>query len=197
MTPSARAALFAGAALLAAAAVAAVAIGTASRPGPGSVTIGGPFALLDGQGRTVTERDFRGRWMLVYFGYTHCPDICPTTLANIADAIGRLPPAQRQAIAPIFITVDPARDTPATVTTYAHAFSPAIAGLSGSADAIAAVERAYHVYAARHDEPGGGYAMDHSSVLYLMRPDGQFAGVIAADQPGAAMARDLSARLAG
>ena len=144
----------------------------------GGVAIGGPFSLVDSGGKTVTDRDFRGRFMLVYFGYTHCPDACPTTLNDIALALDKLPEAARARVVPIFITVDPQRDTPSTMGDYTAAFSPAIVGLSGSAQAVGAAEAAYHVYAQRHDLPHGGYAMDHSSIVYVMGPDGGFIGVI-------------------
>ena len=113
------------------------------------VGIGGPFALHDGDGRVVTDQDFRGRYMLVYFGYTYCPDICPATLSILSSALDKLPPDERAQVAPIFITVDPDRDTPAVVKTYVAAFHPSIIGLSGSESEIAAVEKIYRVYAAR------------------------------------------------
>jgi protein SCO1/2 len=153
------------------------------RPGGGSragggVQIGGPFALVNGAGKTVTDRDFRGRFMLVYFGYTHCPDVCPTTLSDMASAMDKLPKASRARVAPVFITVDPARDTPALIGDYAQAFGSEIVGLTGSDAAVAAAEAAYHVYAAKHPLAHGDYGMDHSSIMYVMGPDGGFLGVI-------------------
>lgn len=155
------------------------------------VTIGGPFRLIDSHGQVLTDRDFRGRFMLVYFGYTHCPDACPTTLSDEAAALDTLPRADRAKTAPIFITVDPARDTPAIMGEYAHAFAPDFIGLTGSEQAITAAERAYHVYAARHPLKGGDYAMDHSSIIYVMGPDGVFRGVIEDNDKPAEMARAL------
>jgi len=146
--------------------------------GGGGVQIGGPFALLNGAGKTVTDRDFHGRFMLVYFGYTHCPDVCPTTLSDMATAVEKLPTASRARVVPVFITVDPARDTPAIIGDYAQAFGSEMVGLTGSDAAVAAVEAEYHVYAAKHPLAHGDYGMDHSSIMYLMGPDGGFLGVI-------------------
>ena len=160
---------------------------------PSLVAIGGPFALQDGSGKTVTDRDFLGRYALVYFGYTHCPDVCPTTLSDIAGALDKLPAADRAQLVPVFITVDPARDTPAVMGDYAHAFGPSFVGLTGSPEAIAAVEQEYHVYAAKHPLAHGDYAMDHSSVLYVMGPDGVFLGVINDGAKPAELAQRLRA----
>jgi protein SCO1/2 len=157
----------------------------------GAPAIGGPFALQDGAGRTVTDRAFRGRWMLVYFGYTHCPDACPTTLNDLATALATLPPASRARLAVVFITVDPDRDTPRLTAEYARAFDPGFVGLSGSSAAVAAAERAYHVYAARVPLKGGDYAMAHSSVIYVMDPRGRFAGVLPDNLPP----HELAARI--
>ena len=141
----------------------------------GEARIGGPFTLTDQYGKTGTDHDFRGRFMLVYFGYTNCPDVCPTTLAVMADALDKLKGADR--IVPIFITIDPARDTPKVLALYLKAFGPRFVGLTGSDTAIAAVSRAYGVYAAKRDLKGGGYSMDHSSRIVLMGPDGKFVAV--------------------
>jgi protein SCO1/2 len=157
------------------------------------VEIGGPFALQNGDGATVRDRDFRGRYMLVYFGYTHCPDVCPTTLSDMASAMDKLPAAARSRVVPIFVTVDPARDTPQIIGDYARAFGPEFVGLTGSADAIASAEQEYHVYAAKHPLEHGDYAMDHSSVLYVMGPDGGFLGVITDGAKPAEIAQRLIA----
>jgi protein SCO1/2 len=140
-----------------------------------AMRIGGPFALENGTGQVVTDRSFRGKYMLVYFGYTYCPDACPTMLQSLANALDVLGPKADQ-VAPIFITVDPARDTPAAMKRYTEAFSPRLVGLTGTPEEIARVTREYRVYAAKHvTGPGpNDYAMDHSSVLYLMGPDGRF-----------------------
>lgn len=141
--------------------------------------IGGPFTLVGADGKTVTDRDFRGKWMLVYFGYTFCPDICPTTLNNIAQALVQLR-GHADALVPIFITVDPARDTPKVIGDYVKAFDPRIRGLTGSEAQTAAVAQEYHVYYAKQPGSGNGndYLIDHSSFLYLMNPQGKFVKVM-------------------
>jgi len=160
----------------------------------GGVSIGGAFTLTDQDGRTRTDRDFRGRWLLVYFGYTYCPDTCPTTLQEIADAFRKLGPGSRDVV-PVFITIDPARDRPAVLRKYLAAFGPEFVGLTGTPGQIAAVAHAYRVYYARHPLPGGGYAVDHASAIYLMAPDGRFASLLD-DQRGArGLAQELAARL--
>ena len=155
------------------------------------VTIGGPFHLVDGQGHAVTDKDFRGRFMLVYFGYTHCPDACPTTLSDLSSAIDKLPQADRARLVPLFITVDPERDTPDTIGEYAQAFGPAFIGLTGSAAEIAQAEAEYHVYAKKHPLKHSDYAMDHSSIIYVMGPDGAYRGVIPDNAKPALMAEML------
>ncbi len=160
-------------------------------PQPERVVVGGPFQLLDGGGHTVTDRDFRGRWMLIYFGYTHCPDACPTTLSDLASAIDKLPAADRAQVAPLFITVDPARDTPAVMGNYAHAFGAEFTGLTGSDEQIAAAERGFRVFAQKHPLKGNDYAMDHSSVIYVMGPTGNLAGLLDTGMKPAEMAQRL------
>jgi protein SCO1/2 len=155
--------------------------------------VGGPFTLVDANGRQVTDRDFRGKYMLIYFGYTYCPDVCPTTLNEVAAALDQLG-GRADRIEPIFITVDPKRDTPAVVKQYVAAFTPRLIGLTGSDEQIAKVAQEYRVYYAEHRTGPGqnDYTMDHSSVLYLMGPDGKFVAPIRADADGAQMAADLS-----
>ncbi len=154
--------------------------------------VGGPFVLEDGNGKPVTDRDFRGKYMLIYFGYTFCPDVCPTTLNEVATALDHLGPKAAR-LQPIFITVDPKRDTPDVVKQYAAAFTPRLVGLTGSPEQIAAAAKAYRVYYAEHRTGPGpnDYSMDHSSILYLMGPDGQFIAPIRADEDGAQMATDI------
>ncbi len=161
------------------------------RAQPTAPEIGGPFALTDGSGRHVTDRDFAGNWRLVYFGYTHCPDACPTTLGDLGAALDKLPAASRQHVRVLFVTVDPARDTPAVMGAYTRAFGPEFVGLTGTAAELAPVEESFHVYARRHDLKGGDYAMDHSSITYVMRPDGSFAGLLDDAVPPAELARRL------
>jgi protein SCO1/2 len=155
----------------------------------GASDIGGPFALVDGDRKPVTDQDFRGKFMLVYFGYSFCPDVCPTTLNEIADAMDRLGPTAAR-VQPIFITVDPKRDTPAVIKQYAANFSPRLIGLTGTPEQIAKVAKEYRVYYAEHRTGPGpnDYSMDHSSILYLMGPDGQFIAPIPADDCAASIA---------
>jgi protein SCO1/2 len=160
--------------------------------GEAAATIGGPFTLVDGSAHAVTDQDFRGRWTLIYFGYTHCPDACPTTLSAIGGALDKLPPALRATFRVVFITVDPARDTPAVVGQYAKAFGPEFSGLTGSAAELAHVELEFRVYAQRHALKGGDYAMDHSSIIYVMAPDGHFAGLLDDSLSPTEMAQRLS-----
>ena len=135
--------------------------------------IGGPFTLVDDSGKPRTDTDFRGKLMLVYFGYTHCPDACPTALQDMADALERLGPEASQQVAPIFITIDPERDTVGYIKGYAQQFDPRFVGLTGSADQIAAAARGYRVYF-RKSTQDADYLMDHSSIIYLMGRDGKF-----------------------
>jgi protein SCO1/2 len=135
----------------------------------------GEFSLVDGRGRPLTDMDFRGSWLLIFFGYTYCPDVCPTTLGTVAlimDDLG----ADGDALQPLFITVDPARDTPDVVGAYAAAFHPRIMGLTGSEEQVAAAAKSHRAYYAKVPLPDAGdYAMDHSAHLYLMDPDGLYA----------------------
>ncbi|MBN8874085.1 MAG: SCO family protein [Rhodospirillales bacterium] len=165
-----------------------------SKDSPGGPTaLGGPFTLENGAGKTVTDRDFRGRYVLVYFGYTFCPDVCPTTLNAVADAMDKLGP-KAERVTPVFITVDPKRDTPAVVQQYAAAFGPRIVGLTGTPEQIANVAKEFRVYYAEHRTGPGpnDYTMDHSSILYLMGPDGRFIAPVRADQSGDEMAAALA-----
>ena len=138
----------------------------------GQIAVGGPYALTDQEGRARSSADFRGKYQLIYFGYTFCPDVCPTTLAVIAAAMDKLGPAQDR-IVPIFITVDPERDKPAVLKKYLAAFGPRFVGLTGSSQEIAQVEKEYRVFAKKQPLGGGNYGIDHSSVIYLMGPNGR------------------------
>ena len=161
-----------------------------------AAAIGGPFTLLDGNGRPVTDQTFLGKYMAVYFGYTFCPDVCPTTLNDLSQALDMLG-SKAQTIAPVFITLDPARDTPDIVKQYTASFSPRLVGLTGSAEQIAAVAREYRVYYAPHKTgPNpGDYTVDHSSIIYLMGPTGRFVGIIASDSGANRMVTQLAGYL--
>ncbi|MCB8874615.1 SCO family protein [Acidisoma silvae] len=157
-----------------------------------ATTIGGAFTLVDSTKHVVTDRDFRGRYMLVYFGYTYCPDICPTTLTTVTQALADLG-KRGSAIQPIFITVDPKRDKPNQIGRYTAAFSPRLIGLTGSQAQISAAEAAYHVIV----KPGpisadGLRSIDHSAVLYLMGPDGAFIAPLPANSTAATLAADIA-----
>jgi len=161
---------------------------------PAARAIGGPFRLVSDAGAIVTDRDFRGDYLLVYFGYTSCPDICPATLGDMAAALDRLGPRAGR-VRPIFVTVDPARDTPPVLARYLASFSPRPIGLTGPPEAIAAMARAYHVSAVIEGPGASGSAIDHSAVLFLMGPDGRFVAAFPAAQGGAALAAQIGRHL--
>ncbi len=144
--------------------------------GAAGPTIGGSFTLVDQNGKTVTAGDFRGRFMLVYFGYTYCPDVCPTTLTTMADAIDILD-GDGDRVVPVFITVDPERDTPEHLKMYVNYFHPRLVGLTGTTQSVAAAAKAYRIYYAKAPEDGASgddYLMDHLAFVFLMGPDGAF-----------------------
>jgi protein SCO1/2 len=152
------------------------------RPHPGAIqmtgqaSIGGPFTLVDQTGKTVTDQDFRGKFMLVFFGYTFCPDVCPTELNTIGAAMDKLGPLAEK-VTPIFITVDPQRDTADKLKSYVADFHPRLVGLTGTEEQVAAAARAYRVYYKKvgAEKAKEDYLLDHSSYIYLMGPDGVFA----------------------
>jgi protein SCO1 len=138
--------------------------------------IGGPFTLTDQDGKTVRDSDFAGKYRLIYFGYTYCPDVCPTDLQRTTQALALLDKSDPRAsakIVPIFVSVDPERDTPARLKEFVGNFRPGLVGLTGSPAAIAAVAKQYAVsYSKQPAGPGGGYLVDHMAITYLMAPDG-------------------------
>jgi protein SCO1 len=151
--------------------------------------VGGSFALQDGGGRTVSDQTLRGMPFLVYFGYTHCPDVCPTELARISDVLAKM---GDKAIPALFITVDPERDTPKIMQDYVSSFNPHIIGLSGSPQAIGAVEKSYRVYARKGPlQSDGSYSMDHSSIVYVMNKSGAFVEALNLDRPPGDTAKEL------
>jgi protein SCO1/2 len=138
-----------------------------------SWSVGGPFQLVDQNGRAVTEKDFADKPFLVFFGYTHCPDVCPTTLFDVSEVLRALGPDAPKAAA-LFITVDPERDTPAAMKDYLSSFDPNLRGLTGDQAAIDAVAKAYRVYSKKVPLEAGGYNMDHTALVYLMDKQGRF-----------------------
>lgn len=159
----------------------------------GTALVGGPFTLTDQNGKTVTEADFRGQPFLVFFGYTHCPDVCPTTLSDMSQMLNAL--GKDKKARGVFVTIDPERDTPAVLKDYLSSFDPRIAGLTGTPEAIAAVEKAYRVYAKRVPAEGGDYSMDHTGIVYLMDRDGGFVNAFNLQQAPEKAAADFAAYL--
>ena len=147
--------------------------------------VGSPFRLVADGGRIVADHDLRGRYLLVYFGYTSCPDVCPTTLNGVVDAMTVLGHLAAR-IQPVFITIDPSHDTPRIVGDYVRKFSPNIIGLSGSPAAIEAVEKEYRVQVIRTAD-----TIDHSAVLYLIGPDGRYLAPLPGTDTGAELAAKL------
>jgi protein SCO1 len=161
------------------------------------VTIGGPFTLTSPDGTTVTEQTYRGKWLLVYFGFTSCPDSCPTALLEISAALEKLGP-DADKLQPLFITVDPQRDTPTVMGNYTQSFDLRIVGLTGSPQQIAAVAQEYGAYfEPRKSGPlAEGYVMHHSTYLYLMDADGKFVRGLNADTPGERIAEAVRSAMA-
>ncbi|KAI7730509.1 hypothetical protein M8C21_028831 [Ambrosia artemisiifolia] len=143
-------------------------------PSAGKAAIGGPFNLIDHNGRSVTENDFKGKWTLIYFGFTHCPDICPDELQKLAAAIDKIKAKAGYEIVPVFISVDPERDTVEQVGEYVKEFHPKLIGLTGDPDEIKKAARAYRVYYMKTEEEGSDYLVDHSIIMYLMDPNMDF-----------------------
>lgn len=154
--------------------------------------IGGPFALTDQDGRQVTDRSFAGRYRIMYFGYTFCPDVCPTDVQAIAAGlklVEREDAAKAAKIVPVFVTVDPARDTMSVLKQFTGSFHPRLIGLTGSTAAIEAMKKTYAVYSKNGPPaPGGGYLVDHSRAAYLMDPDGKPLALVSQDKGPRAVA---------
>jgi protein SCO1/2 len=144
--------------------------------GPAPITmasaVGGPFKLVDQNAKPISDQDMKGRPFLVFFGFTHCPDVCPTTLFDVSEIFRSLGPDAK--VRALFVTVDPERDTPAVMKDYLSSFDPRVSGATGNEAAVAAAEKAYRVYAKKVPLDGGGYTMDHTAIVYLMDKDGRF-----------------------
>ena len=161
---------------------------------PRTVAIGGPFELIDQDGRTVTEQVLLGRPSLVFFGYTHCPDVCPATMYDISQIMRALGPDADRARA-VFITVDPERDTQPVLKDYMSSFDPHITGLTGDLDAITAVAKEYRVYFRKVATEGDDYGMDHTAITYLMDKEGRFVAPFSLKRTTEEAAADLRRHL--
>ena len=155
----------------------------------------GHFSLHTLDGRTVTNDSFHGKWLLVYFGYTNCPDVCPTVLNEIGVALHELGPLAKK-VQPVFITVDPARDKTAVLKKYLSSFDPRILGLRGDGEETEAAAKAFHVYYRPVSLGNAQYTMDHSGFLYLIDPKGKFSTLLTGNLPGHDMAQTLRKKIA-
>ena len=167
---------------------------TASTSSSATVEIGGPFTLVDHNGKTVTDADFQGRYKLIFFGYTSCPDVCPTALGGVSEMLDIIGKKSEQ-IVPLFISVDPKRDTVDVLQEYVTNFHPNIVGLTGSKEQIDSVTRAYRSFYSIEDDGdsnGEFYSVSHSSYLYLMGPDGKFITVFGHNRSPEDMAKSIS-----
>jgi len=168
-----------------------------SRIGTGSVqaaAIGGPFHLIDQNGQPFSDQDVKGKSFLIFFGFTHCPDVCPTTLFDLSEVMRHLgKDADRTAA--LFITVDPERDTPQALNDYMSSFDPHLRGLTGDTNAVAAVAKAYRVYYRKVPLEGGDYTMDHTAIVYLMDKEGRFVSPFNMRRTAEAEADDLRKHL--
>ena len=135
--------------------------------------VGGAFKLVDQNAKPITDQDLKGHPFLVFFGFTHCPDVCPTTLFEVSEILRALGPDGKDARA-LFVTVDPERDTPQVLKDYLASFDPRVIGVTGDAEAVTAMIKSYRVYAKKVPTDGGGYTMDHTAIVYLMGKDGRF-----------------------
>jgi len=158
----------------------------------GKADVGGPFTLTDHTGRRVTDKDFRGKYMLVYFGFTYCPDVCPSGLQVISAALDQIG-SKADEITPIFISVDPERDTPEQLALYVSSFHPRLVGLTGTPEEIQNVAKAYRVYyrKVKDEKSSADYTVDHTSIIYLMGPNGEFIAHFTHATPVSVMAEKL------
>ena len=158
--------------------------------------IGGPFTLVDQDGQQVSDRRFAGKYRIMYFGYTFCPDVCPTDVQAIGAAVKTLEssdPVLAAKIVPVFVTVDPARDTPAVLKQFVSAFHPRMVGLTGTDAQIARIKTDYAVYSSKGDaSPGGGYLVNHSRQAYLMDPDGKPLALLPQEQGPDAVVTEIT-----
>ncbi|EFH09711.1 SCO1/SenC [Pseudoroseomonas cervicalis ATCC 49957] len=164
---------------------------------PQGVTLGGPFSLVNQEGRAVTQADFQGQLMVAYFGFTFCPDVCPTELGNIASAMELLTPEQQARVTPAFFTIDPERDTPEQMKLYVGNFHPRMVGLTGTPEQVAETARRFRVYYNKVQRPEmSEYLMDHSSYIYLIGRDGRVVTLLRPNSSPEAIAEAVRGQLA-
>ena len=164
------------------------------RPPLEGAAIGGPFNLVDKDSKPVTWDNFKGKYRVVYFGYTFCPDACPTDVQQLMQgfaAFEKTDPQRAAKVQPIFITIDPARDTPEVVGQWTAAFSPRLIGLTGTPEQVKVAAKAFASYYSKGEETAGGYLMDHSRIAFLMGPDGKPLSMLPVDKGGPAVAAEL------
>ena len=178
--------------LLAAVLLAGPAAAQATAPPEGSSV---HFALTAADGSAVTEQSYRGKWLVIYFGYTFCPDICPTTMMEIAKTLEALGP-RADAVQGVFVTVDPQRDKPEVLSEYLKSFDPRLVGLTGTAAQISAAAKSFHVFYERNEADDGNYTYDHSAFLYLVDPAGKLANAISSEGGSKQIADALSMLMA-
>ncbi len=181
--------------IIAAFAVAALALTQWPTKGPigsGTALIGGPFTMINQKGETVTEQNFKGHYTIYFFGFTFCPDVCPTELQVLSAALKELGP-DADKIIPVFVSVDPERDTPKIIGEYVSSFDPRLVGLTGSPEQVAKMAKAFHIFYQKVPNPKDSkdYEMDHSSIIYLMGPDGTFIKHFPYSTDAKALALDL------
>ncbi|MBO0750849.1 MAG: SCO family protein, partial [Bradyrhizobiaceae bacterium] len=155
-----------------------------------AASVGGPFNLIDQDGQPFSDKDLKGKSFLVFFGFTHCPDVCPTTLFEISEILRNLGP-EADRTAALFISVDPERDTPAALKDYLSNFDPHLRGLTGNPAELAAVAKAYRVYYKKVPLEGGDYTMDHTAIVYLMDKEGRFVAPVNMRHTVSDLAADL------
>ena len=185
--------VFAGLLVIAAGVLLALALRETPRGAAGTAlasAIGGQFQLIDQNGKPFSDANLKGKWHLIFFGYTHCPDACPTALNEMSLALDRLG-IKRDEVGVVFITVDPERDTPDVLKSYVQSFDAPIVALTGSPEAVAQAAKAYRVFYAKHPRADGDYDMDHSAVIYVMNPEGRFTATFTPDSSADAIVQRL------
>jgi len=185
--------VFAGVLVIAAGVLLALALRETPRGAAGTAlasAIGGQFQLIDQNGKPFSDANLKGKWHLIFFGYTHCPDACPTALNEMSLALDRLG-IKRDEVGVVFITVDPERDTPDVLKSYVQSFDAPIVALTGSPEAVAQAAKAYRVFYAKHPRADGDYDMDHSAVIYVMNPEGGFTATFTPDSSADAIVQRL------